>query len=290
MIGSHKFSDEEIMSKGSIYILQNPAFRENMLKIGRTEGGIQKRAKQLFTTGVPDEFIVCYEEDVPDCVLAEKLIHKKLSNYRYKKNREFFVIPLTEAISKVQAVTQRELYQHHLKKYLVHLLKENMTMRWFCHKQDFILVTRYQNPFISNELDIVDLWNCEYGDQFLLTNRPCDDPSELASDRAIQGFLTDVFDIYPGDRIAWVGKTRDESSKAPQFSILGILDCLTYAKIARCPKDFVQSPYGFSIPSSDTFWFSEQQHPGLSVLQEAISKIKEMGIPRTWGKPDMNLF
>jgi len=40
------------MSKGSIYILENPALRENMLKIGRTEGTPQKTAKQLFTTGL----------------------------------------------------------------------------------------------------------------------------------------------------------------------------------------------------------------------------------------------
>lgn len=40
------------MSKGSIYILENPALREHMLKIGRTEGTSQKTAKQLFTTGL----------------------------------------------------------------------------------------------------------------------------------------------------------------------------------------------------------------------------------------------
>ncbi|MBD2770985.1 GIY-YIG nuclease family protein [Iningainema tapete] len=277
------------MSQGSIYIMENPAFRENLLKIGKTEGSPQKRAKQLFTTGVPDEFTVSYEEDVPDCTLVEKLIHQKLSNYRYKKNREFFVLPLQEAISKIQKVTQREFY-HYKESYPWHFFTEQMTMRWFCHEQDFIFIARYENPLLSNKLQIIDLFNCGYGDQFMITNRSCDDPAELASDAAIKGFLIDVIDIYPGDRIAWIGRIRDEFAETSQFSILSILDCESYAKMARCPQQFIQSPEGLPIPMSDLFWCYQKETPALSTLREAVSKIKEMGIPNIWGRPDISLF
>ena len=275
------------MTKGSIYIMENPAFQDNMLKIGKTKYTPQKRAKELFTTGVPDEFTVSYEEDVPDYSLAEKLIHKKLSKYRHKNNREFFVMPLQEAILQVQEVTQRESY-HNKKTFSLHFFKENITMRWFCHSQDFVFIVRYENLFLSNEFQLLNCWNCEYGDQFMINNRPCDDPSELALDTAINGVLVDIIDIYPGDRIAWIGRIRNESNDNLQFSILSILDCKSYSKMARCPKEFTLGE--FPIPASDVFWLSKQEIPARLIVQEAISKIKEMGIPRTWGRPDINLF
>jgi len=278
------------MTKGSIYIMENPAFRDNILKISQTTYTPQKRAKQLRTTGVPAKFTVSYEEDVPDCSLAEKLIHEKLSKYRYREEREFFVMPLQEAILQVQEVTQREFY-HDKKTFPLHFFKENMTMRWFCHCQDFVFIVRYENPFLSNEFQLLDCWNCEYGDQFMITNRPCDDPSELALDTAINGVLVDIIDIYPGDRIAWIGRIRNESNDNLQFSILSILDCQSYSKVARCPKKFTLfSEGGFPIPASDVFWSSKQEIPARLVVQEAISKIKKMGIPRTLGSPDINLF
>ncbi len=87
------------MVNGSIYIMRNSSFREeNMLKIGRTTRTAKRRAKELYTTGLPVAFDVVYEEDVSDCVLAEKLIHEKLKHYRYKKQREFFILPLNQAV------------------------------------------------------------------------------------------------------------------------------------------------------------------------------------------------
>jgi hypothetical protein len=72
------------MSAGSVYILQNSVLPEDMLKIGRTERNAQERAKELFTTGLPEQFNICYERDVPDCALAEKLVHQRLKKYRYR--------------------------------------------------------------------------------------------------------------------------------------------------------------------------------------------------------------
>jgi len=61
--------------------------------------------------------------------------------------------------------------------------------------------------------------------------------------------------------------------------------------MARCTKEFTLfSEGGFPIPASDVFGLSKQEIPARLVVQEAISKIKKMGIPRTWGSPDINLF
>jgi hypothetical protein len=83
--------------KGFIYILINPSLK-NLLKIGMTTRSPEERAKELSTTGIPTPFFVAFSEEVSDCQIIEKEIHLQLENFRYSKNREFFEIPLTQAI------------------------------------------------------------------------------------------------------------------------------------------------------------------------------------------------
>ncbi|MBT4552270.1 GIY-YIG nuclease family protein [bacterium] len=86
------------MNEGWIYILINPALKKDLLKIGKTKRHPEARAKELSTTGIPTEFHVAYELEVKNCDKVEAIIHKKLSSYRYTRNREFFKIPLRKAI------------------------------------------------------------------------------------------------------------------------------------------------------------------------------------------------
>ena len=65
------------------------------MKIGRTSRVSEARAKEISVgTGVPLEFEVLYEEDVFDCIQAEKIIHKILRTERINAKREFFRLPL----------------------------------------------------------------------------------------------------------------------------------------------------------------------------------------------------
>jgi len=85
------------MSTGFVYIMINPAMR-GMVKIGLTKQTSKARAKGLRATGVPDDFIVVYDELVTDCELVERRVHERFVDYRYQPNREFFQIPVREAI------------------------------------------------------------------------------------------------------------------------------------------------------------------------------------------------
>lgn len=90
-----------------MYILINPAFPHHV-KIGRTARNPQKRASELSRqTGVPDDFIVLYDEIVADAEQVESLLHSRFSAYRRKKNKEFFEIPPKEAIKALQEIAQR---------------------------------------------------------------------------------------------------------------------------------------------------------------------------------------
>lgn len=95
------------MAEGYVYILINASLQQDMLKIGKTTRNPAERAKELsIATGVPSEYYVAYEEYVPDCDEAEKMVHDKLSIFRVSDNREFFKLNLKDAIAAVHDVAE----------------------------------------------------------------------------------------------------------------------------------------------------------------------------------------
>jgi hypothetical protein len=100
------------MKPGYIYILTNPSYRSDFVKIGLTENNPSERAKELSSsTGVPMEFEVAYSEAVHDCQALEKEIHDHLSDKRSNAKREFFQIPLEEAIKEVHKIAEESRSQ-----------------------------------------------------------------------------------------------------------------------------------------------------------------------------------
>lgn len=94
------------MTAGYVYILKHPAMGD-LLKIGKTTRTPEERARELSgATGVPGQFCVVHQELVPDCDLAERLIHERLSRHRESPNREFFRLPLPEALDALRAIAE----------------------------------------------------------------------------------------------------------------------------------------------------------------------------------------
>lgn len=91
-----------------VYILINPSLN-GLLKIGTTNRSPDQRAAELSnSTNMPNPFIVAYEQVVSDGYLAEKIIHEELAKagYRVNDSREFFSIPLKQAIQLVSSVAE----------------------------------------------------------------------------------------------------------------------------------------------------------------------------------------
>lgn len=87
---------------GKIYVLINPAM-PSLVKIGLTTKSAELRAEQLSSpTGVPSAFVVAYETSVEDPVRVEAVIHERLAKFRWNESREFFQLPLREAILHVE--------------------------------------------------------------------------------------------------------------------------------------------------------------------------------------------
>lgn len=90
---------ENSEKKGYVYILINPAFT-GFVKVGKTIKEPEVRARELSSgSGVPAPYAVAWEALVTDCDQVEKLIHQQLAHSRSRKDREFFAIPLKNAIS-----------------------------------------------------------------------------------------------------------------------------------------------------------------------------------------------
>jgi len=95
---------------GYVYIMINASFPKNVLKIGMTKRDPYERAEELSNkTGLPAEFQVAYEKRVQDCEKAERRIHKELKQYRTTafrndRSREFFQMPLKQAIPVVERI------------------------------------------------------------------------------------------------------------------------------------------------------------------------------------------
>lgn len=88
--------------KGYVYIFTNPSFRENWVKIGRSEREPDIRAKELYNTSVPLRFEIYATVKTSKYKELEQLIHNNLTNLgkrRVNDKREFFNIEPEEALN-----------------------------------------------------------------------------------------------------------------------------------------------------------------------------------------------
>lgn len=95
---------------GYVYILTNPSFREDWVKIGKSSRPVDVRSKELDNTAVPLPFEIFATMKTVKYNEAESLVHglmDQLTNKRIRKNREFFNLVPEEALKlfkKVAAV------------------------------------------------------------------------------------------------------------------------------------------------------------------------------------------
>ena len=80
---------------GYVYILTNPSFREDWVKIGKSSRPVDIRSKELDNTAVPLPFEIFATLKTFKYDIVEKKIHKaidRLTDLRIRQNREFFNI------------------------------------------------------------------------------------------------------------------------------------------------------------------------------------------------------
>jgi len=95
------------VAKGYVYLLTNEAM-PGLVKIGYTNGTVEKRMNQLFTTGVPQRFDCFFAVKVEDAESVEEKIHHALDFFR-QPDREFFKIA-PERVRSLMQLPDHEVY------------------------------------------------------------------------------------------------------------------------------------------------------------------------------------
>lgn len=88
-------------NRGYVYILTNPSFREDWVKIGKSSRPVDVRSKELDNTAVPLPFEIYATLKTAKYDKVEKQIHKqidRLTDLRIRQNREFFNIAPSVAL------------------------------------------------------------------------------------------------------------------------------------------------------------------------------------------------
>jgi hypothetical protein len=82
--------------RGYVYILTNPSFKDDWVKIGKSGRAVNVRSKELDNTAVPLPFSIFATLKTKKYNAAEKFIHKMIDmvapDIRIRKGREFFNI------------------------------------------------------------------------------------------------------------------------------------------------------------------------------------------------------
>lgn len=260
------------MNSGYVYILVNPSFRDNLIKIGLTTKEPEERAKSLSrTTGVPNEFVVAYKKHVYDCKVVEALVHKYLGRFRSNQRREFFTIPVESAISIIERVTK---FENSLESWSGKTTKlDRKQVKWHLQADDFVGFFRYPSP-LGTRLHITDFWHAkDDGDEVYFSGGQGVESELLKSN----GILSDELNLNPGDYVVWCGKNRNsvtEDMVQLQYSIVKITEYTLVTGFVAVPRITEQ---GFPVQLASLGSGASQEY-----LKFAYERANELGLPRVW--------
>ena len=86
---------------GYVYILTNPSFREDWVKIGKSSRPVDVRSKELDNTAVPLPFEIYATMQTVKYGEIERIVHKqidRLTDLRIRQNRELFNVHPSQAL------------------------------------------------------------------------------------------------------------------------------------------------------------------------------------------------
>jgi len=114
------------IEQGYVYILTNPSFKEDWVKIGKSTRPVDVRSKELDNTAVPLPFEIFATMKTRKYSEVEKLVHKtidRLTDLRIRQNREFFNVSPQMALEIFRdiamAIDDAEIVRYHENKPIV---------------------------------------------------------------------------------------------------------------------------------------------------------------------------
>jgi hypothetical protein len=204
-----------------------------LVKVGVTHGLIEDRARELFSTGVPAAFDVEFGLTTSHPRDVEAAAHRLLGERRLP-GREFFEVPVGEAIETVQMAATRVAG---LGRWAAaddyHSIRAGDRLSLTAMAGQLFLHVYYPDPhaLLTNQPDIADIWQA-HSDGDTLELMAVSDPRTVisASDDDPDNNSTDPVPyldrgrtfpnapingkerILPGERLVWLGTNKDGSA------------------------------------------------------------------------------
>jgi len=264
---------------GFIYVMSNPSYSDGLLKIGKSKSDPSSfRKEELYTTGVPQPFVIEYSALVEDYNAIETKVHESLSAYRPNKSREFFNCSIEQAILTIQQVSKIKFEE-----YSGRLQTENPTRTSEETKETNTELMEYAQRIDASDVD----FNKQEFDEileFLSEKRPTALPTQKLIIDALCHFLREesIFDQKLFSRHSFCYWFLQNSSKRPQTIYGGIKRIAdsnskkVLNKLELASKEW-ETAQMFAIPNHQVSGFNHQIRESIeSVLGDRGDELNKL--------------
>ncbi|GLZ81625.1 hypothetical protein Afil01_64320 [Actinorhabdospora filicis] len=220
---------------GYVYVLSNPSFMGNPLKIGFTERPyVESRLREL-STAVPEDFVVEFQARASNVKAVERAVHERLADARVRPGREYFDVTVEEAVKAVRAELLRMSGIGHWGGFADFVRVEaGDILALSARAGDVFLVQAHHRPDDPRP-DLLDLWEVHAtGDMLELEGTATPAPSFAAGDEEAltdprryfdpkeerpNGILNGHEGLFPADRLVWLSARSDGGCDFAMFEM-----------------------------------------------------------------------
>jgi hypothetical protein len=282
---------------GFVYVLSNPAMPD-CVKVGKTGRTGEIRADELYTTGVPLPFEVEFRAITSKPDEVEKAAHRILDSQRPNPKREFFTVPVTEAVAAVRDALKlaNGIWPWTLEEDVLRL-RHGDRLAVTCRSGELFTLMSYRS-LISERPDAFDLWHAP-SDGDIVEFMATEDPGHVAGfssndpggdrdpvpclDRTLNTPNMPMIGrerMVPGDRLIWLGTAARTGCVIVEAEAYCQVICRTWE-----PKfavvDTVTYPILFNDPDVGSL-SADSRQKWLTTIQMAM----RLPRPRSWAPRD----
>ena len=276
---------------GFVYVVTNDSM-PGIVKVGLTSWLPEDRAKDLYTTGVPEPFKVAYRIATSRPEAVERKAHEVLDEHRTNARREFFRVPVEKATEAVRLAAIDVAGIASWKSPQPHRLRTGDRLALTLEAgQSFALLS---SKSLLAPPEPIDLWQAHsYGDLLEIFGADCpgqiagfsdldpggsDDPVPYLDreETVANGMINGRERLMPGERLVWLPAPEEAES---QFSV--VFEADAYCQVVSRTWTPRPGPYGIPLLLND-FTFKDTWPAAHRSMRDAMA----MPPPRSWAPRD----
>jgi hypothetical protein len=276
---------------GFVYVLTNE-FMPGLVKVGRTSGLPEDRAKGLYETGVPGPFEVVYRSATSRPEAVERSAHELLGKYRTNSKREFFSVPVDDAVEAVREAAVEVAGIRSWKSSAPHLLKSGDRLALTLEAGQAFALICYKSfdDVLRGDAAIIDLWQA-HSDGDLLEILATESASHIAgfSDGDLKstddpvpylnregtvanGLINGRERLMPGERLVWLPPPEDAEMETSV-----VFETTDYCQIVSRTWSPKLGPHGFPLLLNE-FTYTDVW----SAARRSVREVLTLPTPRAW--------